>query len=170
VNEDVIAHLRRHEYQPEVQRNAAAGGTRSPPRSLAADRCASNAHPMRRSKIEQSRRKLTRGLRAQRAFVTGRPSRVEHPCPLAPCPVKMSVRETPRLGTRTAPGNCHAKIAVRPHPHDVAAGPAHADVVDLKRLFDNRLVKWKADLHVTSRDTSSASRRRSHATACCSGP
>jgi hypothetical protein len=99
VDQDVIAHRRRHQDQSPVQANVAVTSAGAPPRSLIADADAPDRKPMACRQFEQARRQLPPRLLSQGLIVLNRTKFGTRTCSLSDYPVNISLHE--RLGLTT---------------------------------------------------------------------
>ena len=129
VDEHVLADRSRHEDETPVQTDVTIATARAPTRALVPDADARHHETVSGSEREQSWRKFTTGLLAQRAPLLDRVTVLRQSSTLPRNPFSMSRGERFGFATRAAAWNRYAKAAIRIDTQHVATGAAMPDEI-----------------------------------------
>lgn len=108
VDQDVIAHRRRHQHQSPVQTDMAITSAGAPPRALIADGDASNREPVARCQFEQPCGQLLPCVLSHSPLVFERTKFRLRTRSLTDYPADVALNERLRLATRAAARNRHS--------------------------------------------------------------
>lgn len=133
MEDDVVAHPRRHQDEPPIQADVTVRAAGSPARALIPDADAPHRQLMARRQLDETPRQLDRGARAECAPLLGPEPGHLDPGPLLCDPLQMPQPERDRLPPRPPARNRHAHAPIVLHAQYVPARAPVPHEVELDR-------------------------------------